>query len=68
MAMDRKAVGGALVPLVFGILCLLNVLTSASTASYRAVDEIRLIAGGTCLGVGLMALMADRLMKAGRWK
>jgi hypothetical protein len=56
MKTKRQAIASSFFPLFMGVLCLANVLTAESAAHYRRIDEIRLIAGGGLLGVGILSL------------
>lgn len=42
------------VPLLFGLMSLINVLTRPSMQAVRAVDEVQLIATGMCFGAALV--------------
>jgi hypothetical protein len=56
---NRKSLTSAIaVPLIIGLVGLMNLAHQPRFASYRNVDVVQLLASGMCFGVALVALFA----------
>jgi hypothetical protein len=57
--LKRKALASAVaVPVVIGLIGLMNLMQRSRFASFHTVDVLQLIASGMCFGVALAALLA----------
>ena len=57
--LNRRALGSAVVvPLIIGLIGLINLIHRPRFASYHNVDVLQLLASGMCFGVALAALFA----------
>jgi hypothetical protein len=56
---SRKTLSSAIaVPLIIGLIGLMNLMNQPRFASYRTVDVLQLTGSGMCFGVALVALFA----------
>jgi len=56
---NRKAVTSAFaMPLIIGLIGLMNLMHQERFASFRSVDVLQMIGSGMCFGVALSALFA----------
>jgi len=57
--LNRRALGSAVaVPLIIGLIGLMNLMHQERFANFRSVDVLQLIASGMCFGVALSAVFA----------
>jgi hypothetical protein len=62
---SRKSLSSAIaVPLIVGVIGLINLMQNPRFAAFHRVDVLQLIASGMCFGVALSALFA--LMRRSR--
>lgn len=56
---SRKSLTSAIaVPLIIGLIGLMNLMRQPQFASFRNVDVVQLLGSGMCFGVALVALFA----------
>jgi hypothetical protein len=56
---SRKSLTSAIaVPLIIGLIGLMNLMGQPQFASFRNVDVVQLLGSGMCFGVALVALFA----------
>lgn len=54
---NRRRLAPFLVPLLFGLVSLFNIVGNPRFATFRAVDVVQLIATGMCFGAALASLV-----------
>jgi hypothetical protein len=57
MLRRKSLVSAVFVPLLIGLIGLMNLMHQPRFASFRNVDVLQLIASGMCFGVALFALL-----------
>ena len=57
MRRSRTLTSAIVIPLIVGLIGLLNLMHRPRFASFHSVDVLQLIASGMCFGVALFALL-----------
>jgi hypothetical protein len=57
MRRSRTLISAIVIPLIVGLIGLLNLMHRPRFASFHSVDVLQLIASGMCFGVALFALL-----------